>query len=113
MKNVNHKRQESCNGNISLSIILLASLLWVIVSLASTQAFPAGGDLGGGGMATVINRDFKVNPQLLHELKKERELRAARELWLQNLSPEEHERILNNVFKNMIVPQITAPSASN
>jgi hypothetical protein len=92
-----------------IKMLALGLLSCLAMCSPSAMAASNGGDLGGGGTLVGIRRDFQIDADRKAFLQQQAalaELAQARAAWLETLSPEEHAKILNNVFKHMIAPQI-------
>jgi hypothetical protein len=93
--------------SLILSFLIIGALVTPDISLAR-----GGGDLGGGGTLSGIQKDFKLDAAHIEFLKEQQELTQARQAWLETLTPAEQEQVLNKVFKHLIAPQISGTQLS-
>jgi hypothetical protein len=81
-------------------------LLKLFVLFFSMNALASGGDIGGGG---TLPQAFQLTPQERAQLSLHRDPNLAYEAWLNTLNERKQEQLLQNVFENLILPQIRIP----
>lgn len=87
------------NKKISFSIIVF--LIFAAVSTSHSTAF-AGGDIGGGGVAKLL----ELSPQEIEVLKKEQDSKAAFNQWLKTIDESKEMRVLQKLYELHVVPQL-------
>lgn len=78
----------------------------IVLSMMIIGGASQGSDVIGGGSLSKIMKAFKEKPEVIEELKRQRNLRDAREVWLDSLSDQERDKVLGKVFQELIVPQV-------
>jgi hypothetical protein len=97
------------NGNASIAILLIATLLWVVVSLASPAAYPAvGGDLGGGGSkkSARVPDTLKLKENVKKVVSAQVTIEDAQTAWEASLTDDDVVKLKREAFKTFILPQL-------
>ena len=96
------------NGKASLAILLIATLLWVVVSLASPSVYPAvGGDLGGGGSKKISVPDaLKLKENVKKVVSAQATVEDAQLAWESSLTSDDILKLKREAFKTFILPQL-------
>lgn len=84
----------------------MTNLILALSFALPVTTWARGGDVGGGGTLERLQRAFRLPPAVVEDLRRQGNESQVYQRWLQTLSAQQRQELVDKVFEYHILPQV-------